>query len=913
MEIQRTGRLASPHRFCLWAFAVCALLVIAPGCRSFYAPPAPAAAPGMPATGTTIPAATMGSAPAFGAAGIAADPLAPVFLPGSLPPEPAAIAATPNPGAPLTTTDPTAPASPGVPSLANAQPPVFDAGALVDTPPPGATILGAPAPTGGPLAVAPPVPSQSSLSLTPSRLVAPVGSEVVLLAGVIGDNGQPAPNARVEWMLSPDSAGQLLKVGKGCSWNLLHHLHNKPRKIDNNYAVSNTASQMATLTPGGQNVRVARGQTWITLSSPTDGVSHVTAYAPNVSNWDNRKQTASIYWVDGQFSYPSPAVVPVGTRQPLSTTVTRSSDGTPVEGWLVRYEVTTGDGAGFAPDGASAVEVMTDPSGMANVELFQTQPGRGTTQVSIQVIRPNVPGEGGSRRLAIGRGMTTVTWTAAEVAMRVTGPAQANAGGSATFRIEVSNAGSLPVEDVTVSSRPPRGMTYQRSSATVSSAGDTLQWKLGQLPPGATQTIDVDMRCDSAGLTEFCAEVSAANGPSARQCATIDIAAAPAAPTASTLEIQVAQVNAGSPIRVGDEVTYNIKITNRGNTPVSNAEITIAYDEGLTHEAMDPGTQEIKTKLGGLGVGESRDDLDVTFRTTKAGQLCHTVSVVATEAKSKEIRTCVNVTPAAAGGNVPPRNGAGSPGLDINSTGPRVRKVGTSAIFETTLTNTGSATLSNVRIEVALEQSLQAKNASRGFREEGGTLVWNIPRIDPGRSSGIKVEALCLEIDENACMNITVTADPGVVMGEDACVAIEAADPLDNNFGGGAGEPDGSQLFVEMFTLGAQFPVDGNVTYEVRITNRGNQPDRNVVLTVRVPQGLSPLEVTEGAPARHTIDGQEIRFEPIQEIRKGEAIEPFRIVVRALQPGRHMVVASVTSEREITPVISQQETNVFAN
>ena len=725
-----------------------------------------------------------------------------------------------------------------------------------------------------------------------------------MLAGVLGPDGRPAANARVEWLLSPDSAGQLLKVGDRGNWRLLDQFGNQPRKIDNHYAVGSTSSQLVTLTPGGQNIHVARGQTWITLSSPTEGVSHVTAFAPNVPSWDGRKQTASIYWIDGQFSYPAPAVAPVGTRQPLSTTVTRSSDGTPVEGWLVRYEVISDDGAAFAPDGTQAIEVLTDPSGMASVELFQQQAGRGTSQVSIQIIRPKVPSQAGSRRLAVSHGMTTVSWTAAEVALRVIGPQQAEVGRSTTFRIEVSNPGTLPVEGVMVTSRPPRNMTYERSSATVNNSGGVLEWQLGQLAAGAAQTIEVDMRCDTAGATEFCAEVNATNGPSARQCATVEVATAAASSTATTLDVEVVRVSSATNIRVGDEVTYNIKITNRGSVAVSDAEITIAYDVGLVHEGMGPGTQQINTKLGGLGAGEVRDDLDVTFRTTKAGTLCHTVNVVATGGRAPEVRNCITVV-------ATPKNV--SPGLDVNSAGPRLRSVGESAIFETVISNTGNVTLTNLRVEMTLEPSLKARSASRGYRRDGDRLIWNVDRLERGSQLIFKIDATCQDVDESACMNVTVMADPTVVVGQEACVTIEEASGSSNNDGNDGGEPSIARLSVELIELGELIPVDGDVSYEIHISNPGDQPDSNVVLTVHIPEGLTPLEVKAGAPAKHTIEGQTIRFEPIQEIRGRESLRPFRIVMRAKQRGDYSVVASVTSTREINPIVRQKTTTVFGN
>ena len=51
------------------------------------------------------------------------------------------------------------------------------------------------------------------LVMTPSRIVAPVGSEVVVLAGVCGPDGLFLKNQPLEWMLSNDSVGELIEVG----------------------------------------------------------------------------------------------------------------------------------------------------------------------------------------------------------------------------------------------------------------------------------------------------------------------------------------------------------------------------------------------------------------------------------------------------------------------------------------------------------------------------------------------------------------------------------------------------------------------------------------------------------------------------------------------------------------------------
>ena len=95
-----------------------------------------------------------------------------------------------------------------------------------------------------------------------------------------------------------------------------------------------------------------RGQGWITLTSPIEGTSHVTVVAPEVYGWDARTKSATVHFVDAVVQYPPPAINPAGTKHVFTTTVTRHSNQSPCENWLVRYEIVGGPPAGFLPSGA---------------------------------------------------------------------------------------------------------------------------------------------------------------------------------------------------------------------------------------------------------------------------------------------------------------------------------------------------------------------------------------------------------------------------------------------------------------------------------------------------------------------------------------------------------------------------------
>ena len=222
-------------------------------------------------------------------------------------------------------------------------------------------------PTGQSLLVAPAakpklLPSRMShyhdtaVAVSPARIIAPVGTEVVVLAGVCGQKGVLNTRESVEWMLAPGGVGHFVDIGNGVNERFFHRIGLGPKKVDNTYAQAKTVSKLITLTRGtpepGDDVTVQPGQSWITVSSPIEGTSHVTAYAPDVYGWDGRKQTSLIYWVDAQWVFPPPAINPAGTRHAFTTVVTRQSDNAPQVGWHVRYEIIDGPDAGFAPEGA---------------------------------------------------------------------------------------------------------------------------------------------------------------------------------------------------------------------------------------------------------------------------------------------------------------------------------------------------------------------------------------------------------------------------------------------------------------------------------------------------------------------------------------------------------------------------------
>jgi uncharacterized repeat protein (TIGR01451 family) len=254
------------------------------------------------------------------------------------------------------------------------------------------------------------------MTITPDRILAPVGTEVVLKTGICTAEGYLLADQKVEWQLGRNGVGQFVELG-GKGWVHPPLLPwNQGRKIDNYYAVGYTANGPHCITRGNadpsDDVEILRGDAWVSVSSPVEGTSHVTARAPSVvESWADRSASATIYWVDVQWTFPPADISSGGRPETLTTLVARQTDGTPVEGWVVRY--TTAEASQLGPDAAGqSVEVLTGVDGKASVEIAPTDSGAPSTRIDIQLIRPAGHRGGDAPRLVVANGASTLHWGA---------------------------------------------------------------------------------------------------------------------------------------------------------------------------------------------------------------------------------------------------------------------------------------------------------------------------------------------------------------------------------------------------------------------------------------------------------------------------------------------------------------------
>lgn len=729
----------------------------------------------------------------------------------------------------------------------------------------------------------------ASVDLHPRETVAPVGSEVILIAGVCGKDGYLRTNRRLEWSIDPGGVGQFIDVGKTGFVDLMLGDFNMPRKVTNTFAIGSTLRSNTRLNRGSCNPEtnsyVLRGQGWISLTSTVEGSSNVTVFAPEVYRWDARLASAMVHWVDAEWQFPPPAINAAGSKHVFVTTVTHLSNKSPCEGWRVRYEIVEGPPAGFSPDGAQAVEVPTDSSGRACAEIFQREPRHGVNKVNIQVIRPgDLPGANG-RRLIVGSGTTTKTWTGPDLAVTISGPQASNPGATLSYKINVSNPGDLPAKDVVATIVVPNGLSYLGSNPPAESLGTQLQWRLGELGARQNRPIEVSFRADREGNVTSCCDAMSSDGLKARECVSTTI-------TTASLDVRI---TGPAQAKVGEKATFTITVTNLSQTPVANLTIRDQLDAGLKHPAVNS-RNAIEKSLGTLAAGSSQP-INVAVEITQAGRLCQNVQVSGPGVATVTAQKCVeavaagetspapNVIPPSTGEQRTPPNSPTPPSLSVKVSCPNQQlAVGEKAQFTIEVTNTGVAPVKNITVLDTYDPELYPAMATQGYRPEGNGLAWTIDDLPAGKTVTLGVHCNCEKKAMRACNRVRVTTPDGGAAEGDACLEITEpaaqtppTTPQPTTQGG-----------LELSVIGLHNPVTAGkiITYEVRLRNESEQPFRQVVVTATAPEGMTPAPIGTVGPGetKSTIDGQMIRFDPIAELRAGELLL-YRIRVLAKQPG----------------------------
>ncbi len=325
--------------------------------------------------------------------------------------------------------------------------------------------------------------------LAPSTIAAPIGTEIVLVASFVGeDSTYMRVGEKIEWSL--DGVGTFLAANPDDRSCCLDLTGKTKKRVDDRYLTTETTDKLWRIHRGTEtpldDVTILRGQTWASVQSQEEGTSSVFVFSDEIDNWERRKASAEIHWIDAAFRFPKSQALPIGLAATVATSVRRRTNLDPRPGWTVRYEAVSGDVV-FGPNGARAFDAITDADGNAYVEIRQKDESSGYARVSATVLRP---ADGEQKSIPVEKSTFALAWTqASPIRVQLNLPPDVAVGSEFKGTATITNNSNF-VSSANFILTPPSNTRFVRGETPPEKVENgRVVWKLTDLAPGVSQTL----------------------------------------------------------------------------------------------------------------------------------------------------------------------------------------------------------------------------------------------------------------------------------------------------------------------------------------------------------------------------------------------------------------------------------------
>ncbi|MBI5864643.1 MAG: DUF11 domain-containing protein [Planctomycetes bacterium] len=702
-------------------------------------------------------------------------------------------------------------------------------------------------------------PYAVEIELTPVEDVNPVRTQHIMIATVKDKNGKALPNRRVEWIINDGSVGDIVEVDES-GWR-----NSRGYKVDNHYAVSHTNNFKHVLDRGNSDpaddISLTEGQTWCVITSPIEGTTNITAYAPGIYDWSKHKAFAIKHWYDVHWEWPPAATNPIGTSHEFVTKITKYSDGTPLAGYIVTYKLADGPAGTFEPGGGNTATVTTDAAGLAKITLRQAAPAEGTNNVDIDVMRPeNVQCCKPAVHIASGR--TSKTWIGPKISIDKECTPAAMVGETVNYTIVVGNPSQVDATNVVVTDAIPAGIQYVSSTPAGQASGASVTWSLGTVKPGQPVSIAVQAKATQVGKFENCAEVRADYNLNARDCC-VTVVTSP--------KLQISKT-CTKEITTCDTIEYVITVRNEGDGAAKNVRVSDQLPAGVV---TSDGKTAMDAVVGDLGPGESKE-IRFTAKAAKPGTYNNTVRATGDAGLTAEASCTTKVT---------------QPVLDVQKTGPKERYIGRPAEYTITVSNKGDTVAKGTVLTDPIPAGMQFTSASDGGALSGNVVTWNLGDMAPGASKTVKLSLKAITAGK-----VVNTATAKAI-----CTEAQATTEGENK-----GVP---AVLLEVIDISDPIEIGAQETYEITVTNQGSAADTNIVIKIEIPAEME--FVNAAGPTQGTASGKSVTFAPLPSLApKAKAV--YKLVTKGTKAADvRLKVSMSTDQTGNVPVEETESTHVY--
>lgn len=260
----------------------------------------------------------------------------------------------------------------------------------------------------------------------------------------------------------------------------------------------------------------------------------------------------------------SPEKIVLGDMATVTLTVTNPGDGTADR---VKIKATLSEGL----ENARGKTIDFDIGDLAPKETRSVQ----------LVCSTKAGGEQKCDAVAIAEGnltsqdAATVEVVLPQVDLAVTGPRLRYLDRRATYVFKITNPGSAPANNVTISDQIPQGFKF----VTASDGGRhdfttrTVSWFLGDLPPGQSREVNLEVVAVNTGEHKHKITVTAARGLKT------EAEAATRVEGLSALLMEL--IDLDDPVEVGADTSYEIHVTNTGSKTETNLQLVCTIPDKM--------------------------------------------------------------------------------------------------------------------------------------------------------------------------------------------------------------------------------------------------------------------------------------------------------------------------------------------
>jgi uncharacterized repeat protein (TIGR01451 family) len=447
------------------------------------------------------------------------------------------------------------------------------------------------------------------------------------------------------------------------------------------------------------------------------------------------------------------------------------------------------------------------------------------------------------------------------VSVEVVAPEAVGVGQAVSCEIIVRNLGPVAVHQVRIEDELPKSLRYLGGEPLAEVVGERMQWVLGTLESGAEKHVKVSAKAMSDGDWRL------------QPVVTFSAHASPAQVRITKPRIAVT-LSAPESAAEGEDVPFQIQISNSGSGPAHQVVLRAQLSEGLQHSQGSV----IEAELPNIAAGETRS---VTLKTQAlhAGPNgCALTASADGGASETSARANVQITP---------------PTLHLKLGGPGKALVRAEPTFTVEVRNTATAPSQPVQAAAAFPEGLEFVSASDGGRFEADKRIvtWDLGQLPANAGRSLTVKAKAVGVGNWAVRALARCGNRAELKSE-SVIQIE-------------GVP---ALTFEVVSLENPVELGKDATYEVRVINQGTCPCTNVRLVATLSDGLSVTGVT--GPVANHVSGTTITLEPIARLAvKADAV--FRIKVKATQPGDQRCKVELACEQLKHPVVKEESTSFY--